>query len=124
MGIEKTRILVHESLYWVNMNADTENTMEQCATFQEYQQRQQHENTIPYELPCELWEVVGADIFSINNNTLLCIADYHTKFSIMKKADALSADDLIREAKAVFTEFGIPKKVFSDAGTNFISELF
>ena len=38
----------------------------------------------------------------------------------MKKADGLSADDLIRAAKIVFVEFGLPKKIFLDAGMNFI----
>ena len=27
MGIEKTKFLVHESVYWVNINDDTENFM-------------------------------------------------------------------------------------------------
>ena len=32
--------------------------------------------TILHELPSKLWEIVSADIFSINDNTLLCIVDY------------------------------------------------
>ena len=32
MGIEKTRFLVCESVYWVNMNADIGNVIKQCAT--------------------------------------------------------------------------------------------
>ena len=40
----------------------------------------------------------------------------------MKKADGLSADGLIRAAKIVFTEFGLPKKTILDAGMNFISD--
>ena len=63
---------------------------------------------------CRLRELVGAYIFSIHNNTLLCIVDYYSKFPIMKKADGLSADDLFREMKIVFTQFGLPKKVVSD----------
>ena len=39
----------------------------------------------------------------INNNMLLCIVDYYSNFPIMKKADHLSAEDLIRVAKIVFT---------------------
>ena len=32
MGIEKKRLLVCESVYWVNMNADKENAAKQCST--------------------------------------------------------------------------------------------
>ena len=80
MAIEKMKLLVHESVYWLNMNEDIENTMKQCATCPDYQQTQPHEKTILYELPCTPWEVVGADIFSLNNNILLYIVDYYNKF--------------------------------------------
>ena len=50
------------------------------------------------------WEVVGADIFSINN-MLLHNVDYYSMFSAMMKADGLSTNDLIRTVKIVFTEF-------------------
>ena len=32
MGIEKTRLLVYKSVYWVNMNADIENAVKQYST--------------------------------------------------------------------------------------------
>ena len=37
MGIEKMRILVRESVYWVNMNTDIRITVRQCTTCLEYQ---------------------------------------------------------------------------------------
>ena len=102
------------------MNAHIENFMKQQATFLGYQKRQPHEKTIPYDTPCKPSDVVGADIFSINKKTLLFIVNYYSKFSITKKADGLSADNLIRTAKMLFVETGLPKKIVSDAGTNFI----
>ena len=42
----------------------------------------------------------------------------------MEKGDGLSADDLVREAKIVFAEFGLLKKIVLDAGTNFLSDWF
>ena len=71
MGIEKVRLLAHESVDWVNMNVNIQNTMKQCATCLDYWQTQLHEKTIPYELSCKPREVVGANILSINNNTPL-----------------------------------------------------
>ena len=38
----------------------------------------------------------------------------------MKKADGLSADELIKATKIVFAEFGFPKRIVSDADPNFI----
>ena len=53
---------------------------------------------------------------------LLCIVDIYSKFPIVKIADGLSPADLIRAAKIVFAEFGLPKKSVSDTGMNFMSE--
>ena len=71
--------------------------------------------------PCK---VFGADIFTTKNNTSLCIIDYYSKFSVVKKTDSLSADNLIRADTIVFTEFRLPKKIISDVGTNLVSENF
>ena len=78
---------------------------------------------ILYNIPHKPWELVGVEIFSINNNTLLCIVDYYN-FCIVKKADGLLAYDLIRAPKIVFKEFGPLHKIVSDTGMkNFCRQL-
>ena len=67
--------------------------------------------------------MVGADIFMINNENLYII-DYFSKFPVVKRVESLSAKDLMQAAKVVFAEFGLAKKLVSDAGTNFVSEHF
>ena len=62
MGIKKTRLLVMESVYLVNMNTDIENPVKQFTTCLQYQQTQPHEKTIACELLCKPLEVVSADI--------------------------------------------------------------
>ena len=74
------------------MNADIEHTVKQCAMCLEYQCPQRHETALHYEMPYMPWEVVGADIFMVNNKNLSCIVDYYT-FPIIKKVAAVSADD-------------------------------
>ena len=38
--------------------------------------------------------------------------------------DGLSADSLITAMKVIFVEYGIPQRIMSDVGSNFISEKF
>ena len=83
--MEKTRLLVFESVYWVNMNADIENAIKQCFTCLEYQNMQPQEKTPFYDVPAKPWEVVGTNIFMITNENLLCIVDYYSKFLVIKK---------------------------------------
>ena len=124
MGIEKTKLLVHESFYWVSVNNDIENYIKNCNTCLEFQQTQTREKIIHHDIPIRLWDVVGADMFQLNNKNYLCIVDYHSRFLVVKKMEGLSADSLTLVLKVVFAEYGIHKRVMSDAGGNFISEKF
>ena len=45
-------------------------------------------------------------------------------FLDVEKANSLAADDLVKAAKIVFTKFGLPKSIISDAGMNFTSDTF
>ena len=124
MGIKKTRLLVRESMYWINMKTDIENAMRQCITCLQYQQTQLHDKMIPYELPCRLWKVFGVDNFMINNKMLLCTVDYYRKFPVVRKVGKIAAGDLVQMTKMIFAECGLPKKIISDTGINIISEMF
>ena len=86
----------------------------------EYWKTQQQEKAIPWNP----WEVVGAAIFFVKNKTLLCIVDYYSKFPTVETAVSLTADNLVKAAKFVIIEFELSKKIISDAGTNFTSEMF
>ena len=79
---------------------------------------------IHHELPLRPWEAVGADIFHFNNINYLHIVDTNSNFPIIQKLQGLSAEHLINAVSTIFTENGIPCKLMSDAGTNFVSEKF
>ena len=61
----------------------------------------------------------------VSNKTLLCIVDYSGKLLVVKEKEAsLSVDGLMHAIKITFSEFGLPEKIASDAGTNFTSATF
>ena len=70
------------------------------------------------------WDVKGADVFQLNNKNYICTVDYHNKFPVIKRMEGLSAASLIAAVKNIFVEYGIPQRIMSDAGSNFISEKF
>ena len=59
-----------------------------------------------------------------NNKNYLCIVDYNSQFPIIKRLEGLSAENLTNTVKIIFAEYGIPCKLMSDTGTNFISDRF
>ena len=124
MGIEKTKLLACELVYWVNINEDIERHNKNCTTCFTFQQTQQKDKILHHDIPAKPWEVVGADMFILNNKLYLSIVDYHSKFPFIKKTEDLSADSLILTCKVIFAEYGLPKKIMSDSGGSFISDKF
>ena len=120
MGIEKTKLLARESIFWHNINANIEACTKSCATCLEFQQTQPKEKLMYHNIPLRLWEVIGVDIFHFKNKHYLCIVDDNSKFPVIKRLEGLSADNLINVVKTIFNEYGIPCKHMSDAGTNFV----
>ena len=98
--------------------------MKSCNTCLEFQQMQPKEKTVHHDMPLRPWEVLDEDIFHFNNKNYLCIIDYHSKFPVIKRMNGLSTESLIVTTKVIFTEYGIPCRLMSDAGTNFFSEKF
>ena len=82
------------------------------------------EKMIHHDIPLRPWEVLGADVFHFINKNYLCIVDYHSKFPVIKRMEGLSTESLIATTKVIFAEYGIPCKLMSDAGTNFVSDKF
>ena len=124
MGIKKTKLLMCELVYWVNINTNIEKHIKSCNTCLEFQQMQPKEKIIHHDVPLRPWEVLDVDIFHLNNKKYLCIIDYHSKFPVIKRIEGLSAGSLIATIKVIFTEYGILHRLMSDTGTNFVSEKF
>ena len=70
IGIEKTKLLTWESVYWVDINTDIDKHIERCNMCLEFQQMQPKQKMIHHDIPLRPWEVLGADIFHFNKKNL------------------------------------------------------
>ena len=75
MGIEETKVLACESIYWVNINDDIEKHINNCTTCLTFQQAQLKDKIIHHDIPAKAWEVIGTDMFTLNNKHYLCVID-------------------------------------------------
>ena len=85
---------------------------------------QPKEKIILHDIPLRPWEVVGADVFHFKNKHYLCIVDYNGKFPVIQRIEGLSADNLIKMVKTIFTEYGVPCKIMLDVGINLVLDKF
>ena len=122
MGMDKTKLLECESIYWPGINSNTEKYIKVALHI--LNSANAKENIMHHEMPRKPSEVVGADIFTLHNRNYLCIVDYHRKFPIIKKTEDLSTDSLILACNIFLFGIWLTKKNIVRRGSNFISEKF
>ena len=89
MGREKTRLLDRDLVYWINMKTNIYDTIMNHSTSFTSNRYNQKTKVIPHKITSKLWEVIGVDLFKINNSNFLCIVDYQNKLPIAKLAEKL-----------------------------------
>ena len=67
--------------------------------------------------PSKSWGVLGTDLFEFEGHQWLIIADYYTKYPIIRQLPNLSPSSvLVNVTKQIFAEFGILDRIVSDNG--------
>ena len=108
-GVEKTRLRARDDVYWERINADIENMINNCSICQENLRAQPKETLQAHDIPSTAWEVVDTDLFICNNHEYLIIADYYSKFPIIRKMNGPTTSNMvISTMKQIFSEHGIP----------------
>ena len=86
--------------------------------------QQQLEGLAQYEVPAGPWKRLGIDYFKWNQQRYLLIADYYSRFPIIRSVSTMSAAHLVTVLKTIFSEYGLPEELVSDQGTQFTSEQY
>jgi transposase InsO family protein len=123
-GVEKSRFRAKGTVFWAGMNKDIEKMIQDCSICQTHMPANNKEPLMPHDIPPKPWHTLGTDLFYFNNTTMLLVADYYSKFVIMKKLSSVTTAAVIIQLKAIFSEHGIPEKLISDNGPQYSSEEF
>ena len=123
-GIEKTRRLARDSVFWPKINDHISKMVSSCKTCQAHHPRQQKEPLEPQGIPMNPWTKLGTDLFMIGKDTYLLIVDYHSKFPVVCKLSGTLIADVARETAAIFGLFGAPAEIVSDNGPQFVGQAY
>jgi chemotaxis protein CheY-P-specific phosphatase CheC len=72
-------------------------------------------------IPAGPWKKLGVDYFEWNQRQYLLIADYYSRFPVLRSVSNLGANLLVSTLKTVFSEYGMPEELVSDQGSQFTS---
>ena len=75
-------------------------------------------------LPDYPWQMVGSNLFQIQNSHYLLTVDYFSRYPEVTKLSSTSSTAVISALKTIFARFGIPDTVRSDNGPQFDSAEF
>lgn len=122
LGIEKTRRLSRESVYWQHINKDIDQLIKSCDICQTSQPQQENEPLIPHEIPSTPWTKTATDLYQIGKDDFLLITDYHSKYPVVYKLPNTSSFTVAKLTAETFSLFRPPKEIISDNGPQFTGQ--
>ena len=125
-GVTRCQQRARSCLYWPGINKEIEACVGKCELCQRHQPSQSSEPDMPIsdELPQVPWYTLGCDLLTLNNQDYLLIADYHSKYPILEKLSTSSSEKVAEISHKYFSMFGIPNRIISDNGPQFIGRAF
>ena len=121
-GIEKTRLLARESVFWQNVTKDITKMIQACEACQETRPANHSEPLTPHKIPSTPWKKLGTDLFEIDGVTYLISADYFSKFPVTVEINKASSSTVTMETKKTLALSGKPDVIVSDNGLQFIDK--
>ena len=120
-GIEKTKRLARESIFWPGMSSQIEQLVSTCPTCLHHANSNQREPLQPHDIPRRPWQKIGTDLFDWNGKPHLIVVDYYSRYPEVAELRDTKATTVIQKTKSFFSRHGIPETVISDNGPQYSS---
>lgn len=120
-GVTKTCALARTSVWWPNLEADIAKITAECSSCAETRINRS-EPLITTPLPERPWSKLGLDLLKEEGKWYVVVIDYYSKYLEMAHLPKLDTKTVVSRLEAIFARFGIPDEVYTDNGTQLISE--
>ena len=124
LGIEKTKQLARQSIFWPGMSNQIEDMISKCPTCLRHRNCNQKKTLQSHKLPSRPWERVATDLFDFKGRPHLIVVDYYSRYPEVSELRNIRSATVISKMKSFFSRHGIPSEVISDNGSQYTSEEF
>lgn len=124
MGRDKCLARARETVYWPEINKQIIDMVASCSICLQNKPSLIRESIISHAVPNLPWQQVAMDLFEIDGQQYLIIADYFSRYPDVYKLTDTGAISIINCLKGVFSRFGIPQVCISDNGPQFNNHQF
>ena len=123
-GIEKCLLRARETVFWPGITQDIKDTVDRCSTCQATAVAQRKLPLIHSDVPPCVWHTLGTDLFHWKQQDFIVVADYYSKYILVRKLPSLHTHSVLKELELMICEFGRPHIIRSDNGTCYSSREF
>ena len=106
LGMEKFINCASNHVYWIVIFNDIRQPVEKCAICQKTGTSNRKLPPTVSEAPPFPWHMLGTNLFYWNHQDFLIIADYFSKFIIIRRFPSSKAQAVIKELSMIITEYG------------------
>lgn len=122
LGRDKSILRAKECLYWPRMEKEISDKVGSCNICSERALSNSNEPMCSRELPNRPWQIIAMDMLYLEGHEYLLVVDTYSKFPEIMILKNQTSYEIINCLKAIFSRHGIPQLVYSDNGTNFVSQ--
>ena len=121
LGIEKTKSLIREKIWFPHIDSRVRDTIEQCITCQAVGKPNPPEPLRMTEMPELPWRTVHVDFYGPlpTSEYLLVVVDRYSRFPEVEIVHSTRASAVIPKLDKIFSVHGIPDVIISDNGPPF-----
>ncbi len=126
-GIVRMKRKLRESYWWCGMDVQTERYVQNCGACQRSQKSTTHHvPTTDIPSPTTPATHYGLDISGpyYNDLSIVALVDYYSKFPEILITRKTTSDVIITWLDGIFARYGLPDKITTDNGPQFISHSF
>ena len=123
-GIEKTRKLARDTVYWININRQIDLLCKACEACQQLQQTNMREPLITHKIPAKPWQYISSDMFECEGKSFLITVDRYSKYPLVDVMTRTTSYEVAEKIKFYCSLFGRPDEIMTDNGPQYSGQAF
>ena len=109
---------------WPNMLNNITSYVRSCTTCAEFSDAQQKQPLQTLTAPSRPLSRIAVDLFMFNKKHYMITVDYYSDYFEIDRLYCTTTSAIVKNLKNHFARHGIPDKVMTDNGPNFVSDKF
>ena len=125
LGASKKKWTARQYFWWPKLDTEIEDYVKSCEACKMNSPNPNKAVLIKFEDTKEVLERIHIDFLGpVNNKVYIIIKDAYSKWVEVQKISPITAEETVIKVREFVARYGLPKKIVTDNGSQFIAEEF